>query len=1443
MPLATRMPDAIGSGLLLPGQPYAAGGPLGPAAAGAGSGWEVSVLGAPGYGTQLAKMPPRMITGLQFVMQLKDKGSGTVTMSMDDKFWQSLLPGSLPAHNLLDYEHLWQVWQDGILRFEFLGETVTEQLIDPSGQRIVTVTGPGSAAVLGWAMAAPPGFPSIIYKLDAISDGFSEVNVSGQLQLDTLLWNQATPANRIALNPSGTCRLMASPSATFLGTTVFDATETLISAQVSPMVTPTSTGANLDGSQLTQFYVQDVSHAGNYFLIGLSQSSFYAQLGDPSGNQTKVIASAAAFNTVAASTTPSYQYWQISEHAGSFTAWTSADGQNWTKQFTVRHTWAATQVGFYFTAKYDVDNTQPASITSLNSNVTTSSLAGALYFNEPIMAVWMQELQAAQARGTIPFVTTRMSQSADSFGNNWSDSQSVQIQNGTDLLSLLTGHASMINADWVMQPGFVLQVGIPVTTGVITLGADRSQQIIFREARDETSKQRTRARNTIANLIAAINTDGRTVTANNTTSIANFGQREAWLQTAVQVSLADMDVVAAASVQQTSIEQLAWTLQVTPNLPGKTVFRDFQVGDWVGLERPDFSAVDAVRVMAIAVQVDSSGVETHELTLVSYLQWVQEQLQYVVGKLGGSFLSATGTTAVTGSSVGNLRQPTVFSLGMPGLSGVLTGAPAGAPLVYDPSTGTWVPAGYVNPDTGSTAQLAVSGSGGTTTVGPGTHSVSAPGAGPATAGDMTGPVAGSSVTTTPSGVTVRDPNGTSRVVIGLQPDGTVTTSTLNAPAPAAPDTPSVASANASLVVGWDGLLGGVAPLADFKWTEVHVSTSSGFTPSPATLQLLLLSAGTGMVGGLVNGTTYYVRLLARNLAGTASAPSAQVSGVPSLVLPASSIGNIGVLNANPYFTGGDAAGWTGFNGTFSVTASPPAGSAFAYAGFFTISTAGVGAAAEESGQSFPVLPSAQYLLTAWVYTAQASVTVGFDWATSAHAWLSSSTQAITVPASTWTQVTVVVTSPPLAAWAYPRIAPADGVGHSVYFEAVLALPQVPGSLVQAGTVTATQIAAASITAGQIASGTITAGQIAANTITAGQVAANTLTAAQLAAGLVYAGIVDGTTVQAHSFIGGNYFGYSGASPAADTLLISVVPGTAAVADSMGNVALPGYTAYSGSAGAWLAVSLGSTTSLPIAWWQMSTTHMNGSWTQTGQIAPAYNNLMIAQNAGQGFQFGASATPEPFVINGTQYMLNQSGPTGPRANNSGLFSDMNGTPCLWTGAGYGAALSAVSHTDPTTAPCNGNVWVNIASCNILGTDAEHGTIYELTAWGTGVWASPASALNLSFGLSGTAFQTTGIGAVAFSPAANFNWYMQAYVRCLTTGASGTWAGAMFGALNVSGANLNPTGSGSMTLPVACVAATHTISTLVNNSLNIAAQWGSASGSPNISVLGCFAGRKA
>jgi hypothetical protein len=893
------------------------GGPSGAASvppSAQGNSWEVYAYSSADYVTLLAVIPTSMLMSFQFARQLDDIGSGTVVLSQDDPWWSAVtLPGGLPAHTLLDEECLWQFRKDGVPRFEFMGETVTEQLVDPSEQRQVTITGPGTIATLKWAMIAPQGFPDIVLKLDGILDSFDEVNASGQGVVDTNIWTTLAPSSHIyitpianiysypggvgynlgTLYPSGSLTIEASPSTTYLGASPYDATDTLISAQVTPIgvtasttdsTTPATYGTGLNGSELTQLYIQSNYDSANYALFGLSGSAFYVQAGSGGSVQTKVLPAYDSTN---------HAYWMITEQAGSgggsgtFYFWTSPDGQTWTQQWTYVHSWDATNVTFFVTSTYSVDSTQSVVITNLNSNVTTPSYQGAIYLGVPLMGVWLDQFSQAQARGTIGFVTSLATATGDSYGRAWTDTQNVQAVNGTDLYSLLQSATSVVNADYVMDPGFQLRVGQPAT-GEVALGVDRSGYIILREGYDAASKQRVRARNQIETLIAGENADGHEISASSPTYIAQWGQREGWFQAAVQVDPTSMAYASAAALAQFETEVLSWTFNLTPNLPGRTIFDDFDVGDWLGLERPDFSAVDPVRVMGIAVQVDNEGAETHELTFVSYIQWLAEQLTYLSNKLGGSFVNALGTTPVAPSRYGTGQVPTYFTPAAT-LAALADVAPApgsaiaNAPLVYNPNTGQYQHAGTTDPVSGNTVPLVVATPTGTATV-------------------------------TPVQVSVNTGGATSTV--GLQGDGTVTQVDTGGSAPGVPDTPLVTGTVQGVNITWDGLLAGVAPLSNFQYIEFHVSTVSGFTPSSSTLQHTQPGQSAIVLTGLTVGTTYYAKLVAVSTAGVTSAPSAQASAVAGDTVPG--VTDYTVITGATFVATGTAGEYLAYSGTPAV---------------------------------------------------------------------------------------------------------------------------------------------------------------------------------------------------------------------------------------------------------------------------------------------------------------------------------------------------------------------------------------------------------------------------------------------------------------------------------------------------------------------------------------------
>lgn len=91
--------------------------------------------------------------------ELSAEGNGSIVMDADSPFWYTTLPDGNLATTLLDYEHLWEVYERGVKRFEFLGMSVREVIVDSDLNRGISVAGPGTAEFLRWGKIFPPSFP------------------------------------------------------------------------------------------------------------------------------------------------------------------------------------------------------------------------------------------------------------------------------------------------------------------------------------------------------------------------------------------------------------------------------------------------------------------------------------------------------------------------------------------------------------------------------------------------------------------------------------------------------------------------------------------------------------------------------------------------------------------------------------------------------------------------------------------------------------------------------------------------------------------------------------------------------------------------------------------------------------------------------------------------------------------------------------------------------------------------------------------------------------------------------------------------------------------------------------------------------------------------------------------------------------------------------------
>ncbi len=419
----------------------------------------------------------------------------------------------------------------------------------------------------------------------------------------------------------------------------------------------------MNGSEVTQLALNSSKGTGQA-QMALDFQNFWCEYTDSTGTVTRHVLGPGTIGG-AGSYNPGWaQYWRIScditsgRRTGNappppgpimWRWWTSGDGTTWSLRWQVKvgsRSFDPSAVILYLGGYYSDEADQVAvQFSNLNSEITTSPRLGPIFLSQPLMKTYHQLVQACHTRGTIPFVNMLFTEIADRKGNLWNDSWSVQAQAGTDLLTLMQNYAGGINADWIMRPGLSLDCG--------RLGTDLHNSVVFHEG-EVTVLEDTRARDAIGNVVVSQDGAGVLYAKSSASSISKWHQREQWISSGGTIDGNSAANVALASLQQFQGEVQALVLQIPPNQPGKTIFRDFGIFDWIGIERgleSNFAGTDSMRVIGITVTIDQDGMETHELILQTYRQAKAQWLSYLVAKFGGDAASALGALAPSPSQL------------------------------------------------------------------------------------------------------------------------------------------------------------------------------------------------------------------------------------------------------------------------------------------------------------------------------------------------------------------------------------------------------------------------------------------------------------------------------------------------------------------------------------------------------------------------------------------------------------------------------------------------------------------------------------------------------------------------------------------------------------------------------------------------------------------------
>jgi hypothetical protein len=137
--------------------------------------------------------------------------------------------------------------------------------------------------------------------------------------------------------------------------------------------------------------------------------------------------------------------------------------------------------------------------------------------------------------------------------------------------------------------------------------------------------------------------------------------------------------------------------------------------------------------------------------------------------------------------------------------------------------------------------------------------------------------------------------------------------------------------------------------------------------------------------------------------------------------------------------------------------------------------------------------------------------------------------------------------------------------------------------------------------------------------------------------------------------------------------------------------------------------------------------------------------------------------------------------------------------------------------------------------IPGGDALVGNMYEIEAWGNGVWGSTQQALTLQGALGNQLVQSVQLGANLWNASLAFRWRLSFKVICLSLGTTGTFQSILSGEASVFGTTLlsGNTANNSIGFVECDSSGSYTVDTTADQAMKIQASWASTTGAPTIS----------
>lgn len=221
-------------------------------------------------------------------------------------------------------------------------------------------------------------------------------------------------------------------------------------------------------------------------------------------------------------------------------------------------------------------------------------------------AVWLDCLARVQARGILTFLDVTFSTTKDSFGNSWAATEIIELSPGETLLEMLQRLSEAYDWEWRMLPGFILQV----VQGRI--GSHKEQDVVFWLGKDQISHEVARTTRDVATDVWAQSGDLYVNRASGTSMVFPL-RREVWVDGGSGMG-SYAQTVANQTLGHTLVQKRNRTVDIPFDIPGKSLFVDFDCADFISIEDGDYAKV-VERVKSVSWSVAGEGTTDMELVL------------------------------------------------------------------------------------------------------------------------------------------------------------------------------------------------------------------------------------------------------------------------------------------------------------------------------------------------------------------------------------------------------------------------------------------------------------------------------------------------------------------------------------------------------------------------------------------------------------------------------------------------------------------------------------------------------------------------------------------------------------------------------------------------------------------------------------------------------------